>query len=209
MKIFIFPKFWGTIFFCSFSSYLFATVFTVTTLAFTGPGSINDVMMMANSTPGPHTINFSVSGTITATQLLPTITEDLTINADGITINGSFSYQIFDVASSSTSVINGVTVNNASAVVGSAISNRGNLTLNEVTLANNRSTDRGGAIYNQGGNMVINNSTINNNQGGAGTAGGGGIYNSGAGSMDITNTTFSGNFSFAGGGAIHNFGQWI
>ena len=137
MKIFLFLKLGVTLLCCTLSSCLLATTFTVTTLAFTGPGSLNDMLTMANASAGPHVIDFAVMGTITATTLLPTITEDITINGEDIIIDGAFSYQIFDIASSSTTVINGIRIQNALSVVGSAISNRGSLTLNEVTLSGN------------------------------------------------------------------------
>lgn len=204
MKIFLLPKFWVTLFCTTLSSYLLAATFTVSTLAFTGPGSIDDIITMANATAGPHIINFSVMGTITATTLMPIITEDLTINGDDIVIDGAFSYQIFDIASSSTTVINDLTVMNALAVVGAAISNRGSLTLNNVTLTGNRASDRGGAIYNQGGDLTINNSLISNNNGG--NTGGGGIFNTASGSVSINNSTITGNFTFGTGGGVFNAG---
>ncbi len=204
MKIFLFPKFWVTLLFSTFTSCLLAATFTVTTLNFTGPGSLDEAIMMVNASPGPHVINFSVAGTITATTLSPIITEDVTINGDGITIDGAFTYQIFNISSSSTTIINDITIINALSVVGAAISNRGDLTLNNVTLSNNRASDRGGAIYNQGGDITINNSLINNNNGG--NTGGGGIYNTSSGTIDITNSTITGNFTFGTGGGIFNAG---
>ncbi len=184
---------------------LFAATVTVSTLNFTGAGSLNEALTTTNASSGPHTIEFSVTGTITATTLLPIITEDVTINAEGITIDGSFQYQIFDISSAATVVINKVTVVNALSVVGAVISNRGQLTLNEVTFANNRASDRAGAIYNQGGTILVNNSTINNNNGG--NTGGGGIYNTSSGTIDVVNSTISGNFTFGLGGGIRNGGR--
>lgn len=185
-------------------NYLFATTVTVSTLNFTGAGSLNAAITTINASPGPHIIDFSVTGSITATTLLPIIQEDVTINAYDILIDGVFSYQILDIASTSTCIINGLTIKNALAVVGAAISNRGSLTLNEVVLTGNRASDRGGAIYNQGGTTNVNSCTINNNNGG--NTGGGGIYNTASGTVHVSNTTISGNFTFGSGGGIRNAG---
>src|SRR5688572_21528638 len=79
--------------FCIFSNCL-ATTFTVNSLAITNTGVGNSGTLLycisqANSTIGPHTINFSVAGTIAinnASGLLPSIVVGLTI--DGTTAPG-------------------------------------------------------------------------------------------------------------------------
>ncbi len=184
----------------------FAATITVNTLNFTGSGSFYEALTTANATPGPHTINFSVTGTITATTLLPIIDEEIIINAYGVTIDGVGAYQIISTSSSADVTINGLAIIRAKSVLGAAISNAGTLALNHVSLSNNSASNRGGAIYNFGGNLSIQNTTINNNQAGQGNAGGAGIYNSASGTMDISNSTITANTSLTIGGGIHNLG---
>jgi Bacterial Ig-like domain (group 3) len=73
----------------------------------------------------------------------------------------------------------------------------------------------GGAIFNQGGTVVITNSTLFGNNaiggsatgsGGAGKGLGGGLFNHN-GTITVTNCTFSGNTAADGGGDIFNFGD--
>jgi hypothetical protein len=61
----------------------FVTKFTihavVSSLADSGPGSLRQAIEIANSTPGPDTITFSVSGTIWLASALPQLTDDSTV----------------------------------------------------------------------------------------------------------------------------------
>src|SRR5215212_3188656 len=57
-----------------------ATGFTVTTLADSGPDSLRQAILDANTTAGADTITFTVSGMITLASTLPAIDDELTIN---------------------------------------------------------------------------------------------------------------------------------
>jgi len=60
-----------------------ATTYTVTTTANSGPGSLRQAMLDANSTPGPDSIRFEISGTaphtISPTSTLPTLSDAGTV----------------------------------------------------------------------------------------------------------------------------------
>ena len=68
-----------------------ASTFTVTTTADSGAGSLRQAILDANSSGGPHTIQFAIAGagvhTITPGTPLPVITSSTTI--DGYTQAGS------------------------------------------------------------------------------------------------------------------------
>lgn len=103
--------------------------------------------------------------------------------------------------------INNLTIMGADVVArGAGISNRENLTLNNVTLKDNNTTDDGGALLVQAGTVVINNSTFNNNR--AADDGGAIFVETLAGNptsvVNIVNSTFSANLAGDRGGAIHN-----
>jgi len=94
--------------------------------------------------------------------------------------------------------------NSGTADTGGAISNAGTLTITAGTISNNDTnySSSGGAIYNAtGGTTTITDSTFSGN---FSSAGGGAIANQG--SMSITGSTFSSNSAAHGGGAIDNQG---
>ncbi len=172
----------------------YAASFVVENLADTGgtPAScgvgngctLRQAINLANASAGTDTIAFSLSGTITLTSTLPTISTTMTLDGSGqsVTVSGASSYRVLDVAST------------------------GNLSMYYLTIANGNDPavwpDGGGGIRNQGTISTISNSTFSGNS----TGGvGGGIYNYGYGATitTITNSTFSGN-SASGGGAIYN-----
>jgi hypothetical protein len=83
----------------------------------------------------------------------------------------------------------------------------GKLTLNDVTISDGRTNQKGGAIYNNGGTLEITNSTFSGNSAinyGGGDAGHGGAVANEGGQVNIINSTFSANQAYPAGGAIHN-----
>lgn len=107
-----------------------------------------------------------------------------------------------DVTLSRVTIRDGVVpVDTAGASGGGIYNNGGNLKINDCTVVRNvaHSGDSvGGGIYNDGGNLTINDSVITSN----GALGGGGIFN--LGKATITNSTISHNVAIFGGGGILN-----
>jgi predicted outer membrane repeat protein len=94
------------------------------------------------------------------------------------------------------------------AFAGGAIYSDGSLTVTDSTFSGNKCDALGGAIFNDG-SLTVTNTTFSGNRAepfGIGREGAGGaIYSDGTTGM-ITNSTFSGNFGLATGGAIDNVG---
>ena len=153
------------------------TVYTVTTTADGGPGSLRQALADANSVPGPATITFAVTGTITLAGPLPPIGDDLTLQgpgADQLAISGAGLYRILDI---SPTVTNTVTVTVADLALvdgraphgehGGAIRSRGDLQLLQVALHDNVSPLAGGAIYAAAGSLDIVASQVQSNSAGS------------------------------------------
>ncbi|HUC58508.1 MAG TPA: hypothetical protein VMA95_13985, partial [Streptosporangiaceae bacterium] len=78
----------------------------------------------------------------------------------------------------------------------------GNVTLNNVNFSGGNSAGNGGAIYNNGGSVTVSGGTFRQNNA---AGNGGAIYS--AGSLSVTNATFSGNTAdFGGAMEIHGSG---
>jgi predicted outer membrane repeat protein len=221
-----------------------AATITVNSLADPGePGIcvLRDAITAANTATavngcaagsGDDTIVFSVTGTITLTTDLPTVTNTLTIKgpaaaSSSIIINGASAYSVTDVDSGATLNLDYLTIENANGGDGGGIFNGGTLTVTNCTFASN-SGDGGGGIYNDGsGTLTVTNSTFTGNSAEGGGGGilndgtltvtnstfasnsgdfGGGIYND-DGTLTVTNSTFTGNSAESFGGGIYNFGS--
>lgn len=84
-----------------------------------------------------------------------------------------------------------------------------NLTFDGCTISRNTASKGGGFLYNQNSGKVIfkNKTTLENNVANSTTLGGGAIYASGSGTIELDDTTLSGNQAPDGnGGAISNLG---
>jgi FG-GAP-like repeat len=154
--------------------------------------------------PG-DTVNFTCSGTITLTGAgggAIALTKSLTIDGSGqtVTISGGGSVQVFTLSATANVTLNQLTIANDSAGNGNggAIYNRGSLSVTSSTIRNNRAY-YGGGIFNDGGTLRVTNSTFSGNivvEGGEG----GGIDNTNGGTLSVSNSTFSGNAATRGGG---------
>ena len=194
-------------------------VFTVTSNADSGTGSLRVAITNANATPGPDEITFDLAtnGTefdLGGTQF--TITESLTITgngADNTVIDAQLNSRIFDIASSAVNVtITGVTLKNgrvsaAGTQTGGAIRSAatGILSISSSVLSTNTVDDTtgtdayGGAVFVQGGSLAVFGSTITGN-----TADwGGAIYAAGGSDVSITVSNVDGNFATNDGGAVY------
>jgi len=172
----------------------------------TGLGSLRNAI--DNEAPSVITFDNALAGqTITLTSQLY-ITRSLTIDASaigGIAINGNNWDRIFLIASGTTNLFDSLTITNGTAVLGDGggiYNNSGNLTLNNSTVSGN-SAFYGGGIFNSG-ELTLNHSTLSDN---SADSYGGGIFNSDA--LTLNNSTLSGNSASSFGGGIHNAGMLI
>jgi CSLREA domain-containing protein len=218
-----------------------AATFTVDTLVDESDGdyssgdfSLREAVEQANAAGGADIINFDASiagGTITLGSQLD-VTDDLTINGSGITLDGGSATPIMKVGSIATVTINDLTFQNGSdnsGFGGGAIYNAGTLMITNSTFSGNSATSIGGAISNFDGTLTITTSTFSGNSAGDGGAimsfgpssaamitsssftgntanSFGGAISSYSGTLTITNSTFSDNTAASNGGAINNSG---
>ncbi|MGG6294155.1 DUF4347 domain-containing protein [Leptolyngbya sp. AN02str] len=172
-----------------------------------GTGSLRQAILNANAIAGADTITFAGATFTDATTDIITLTSGqlqinstLYINGTGanrLIISGNNASRIFDVTIGNRAYFNDFTVANGRSLFGSGINNAGNLTLNNVTIRNNRASLFGGGVSNYG-ILAVNNSIIRNN---ISEQDGGGLQNESIVSiMTVTDSTIAGNTSIVGGG---------
>jgi hypothetical protein len=160
--------------------------------------------------PNCNTIDIAVQGTISLTSPLPIIDRDLTITGPGTTAltiqrdPSAPAFRIFEIAYLRTVSIRFLTIANGRADDGGGLLNNGGaLSLTAVAFNGNTAGNGlgglGGAIYNKGLLAAGNCSFSTNN---ANIAGGAIYSNLGntATTVTVTDSTFSGNTAYAGGG---------
>ncbi|HRX69731.1 MAG: DUF4214 domain-containing protein [Gammaproteobacteria bacterium] len=159
--------------------------------------NVNDSTLVNNSAVfyGGGVFN---AGTATLTNTI--LTDNLTSSPDfgrgGGILNGG---------DGTLTIENSILSGNIVPLYGGNIFNGGKLTINNVTLSDGTAID-GGGVYNKDGDLVISNSTLSNN---STTHSGGSIYHIGSGTMNVRNSTLSGNSALGessglGGGAIYS-----
>lgn len=185
------------------SSAVFSATFTVTKTADTNDGacdadcSLREAIGAANSAAGDDVINFGAifgsNQTITLSlgEMVIANNGSLTINGNGanlLTIDANNSSRILATSASVVATINGITFTRGT---GAGATDNG----------------RGGAIYNAGGTLTLNNSIITGNN----AANGGGLNNASSGSpavpanLTLNNCIVSNNTSAGSGGGMQNF----
>src|SRR5258706_12562568 len=147
-----------------------AATFTVNSLSDSGPGSLRQAILDANTDEGPVAVVFSVSRIITLASPLPAISTNISINGPGtnlLTISGSNAFQIFRANTGTTTSISGMTIANGKAtnyVNGAGIVNAGNLTISNCSFLGNQNFGAlGGAVFSSG-HLSISDSTFFGNQ---------------------------------------------
>ena len=200
-----------------------AAVYTVTKIADTNDGtcdsdcSLREAVAAANATADNDTIIFSglfnspQTITLGGSEIIIANNGSLTIfgtGADKVTISGNNASRIFATSVGVTAIISNARFtggNGAGAAntgrAGAIYNNGGNLTLNNLVLTGN-TANTGGATNNAGtATLTVNNCYIFNN---TSASSGGAMQNFGGNTLIINNSTLSGNTSggATGGGAI-------
>ena len=198
-----------------------AAIYTVTTNADSGAGSLRQAVSDANGTAANDVIVFNIPAancnattgvcTITlASEIIITNNGSLTIQGTGanrLTISGGGVSRIFS-SNSATFTLSGATLTNgngagalSNGTGGAIFADSGTLVLRAVNVTGNTASVggiAGGVHFVGGANHQITNSTISNNNGRANC---GGFYNDG-GTLTMTNTTVSGNQTAGFGGGF-------
>jgi len=199
-----------------YASAVWAETSIVTNTNDSGPGSLREALVRANSMAGGDEIAFAdgLGGTVLLGE--SAITDEAGLSVDGggdVTVTGTFvvsrgaafSLRNITVSGGNSSSGGGIDNNggtvevsgstfpdNHAADTGGGIANFGTLIVSGSTICGNFGDFDGGGIYNEGGAVDVTNSTISGNDGGM--FGGGGILSYG-GTMDVVNSTISGNIS--------------
>lgn len=220
----------GFVFLLSLASTVFSATFTVTKTADSNDGmcdadcSLREAIAAANAASSDDVIDFdaTVFGTaqtvnVTLGEIIFAAAGSLTINGTGaglLTIDGNMMNRIFKTGAGVVATINDATLTRGNGVgalnsgsAGAIFNDAGNLTLNNLIITGNSVTANAGGIRNSGAGSVltINNCIVSNNT--AGTSSGGGIQNFSTSTVSINNSTFVGNTSggsTGGGGGQFN-----
>jgi hypothetical protein len=189
----------------------FGGTITVTNTNDSGPGSLRDAIATAAS---GDTINFAFLinfRTINLTSAPITVDKSLTISGPGasrLAIDGGFSVGVFVVNGGVAATISGINIESGGSLLGGCIFNAGTLTLTDATVTNCRNpSELGGGILNAGTAATLNliSSTVTGNLAGCSLVptilgAGGGIFNF-LGTVNLTKSTVSFNFTEGGLGA--------
>ncbi len=159
---------------------------------------------------GTDTIYFSVTGTISLIEALPTITGAVQIVGPGrdlLLINGGFFGSVlnFDVVNAD-SELSGVTLYGGAADIGGGIRASGlsgSLAIRDCNINDNFATDRGAGIHSTV-DLVLQRVNVldNTNTGISPGSNGGGLYLSGGPSLLVEDSSISGNSAVLSGGGI-------
>jgi uncharacterized repeat protein (TIGR01451 family) len=185
----------------------------VTTNADSGPGSLRQAI--ADACDG-STVSFDMTQvtspiTLTSGELL--INKNLTIAGPGanlLSISGNNQSRVFNVGDNTTVHLDGITVTLGNQMTGESgggilVGNHTTLTITNSAITNNKSTSRGGGISlgestSSSSTLNLVNSTVSGNS----AQDGGGVAGRGA-TMNIVNSTISGNTVNMNGGGIWNY----
>ena len=146
----------------------------------------------------------ALSANITLAEALPPVTTEITIEGGGKSISGDGQFQIFR-ADGGNLTLNNLTIDNARSTSqgGALYVSGGDLTLTGITISDSNSGDVGGGVYALDSNVIITNSQFLNNS--VTTSHGGALYfasSGGTNTLDLTQSVFRGNQAIEDGGAM-------
>lgn len=199
-----------------------AAVFTVTTTADSGLGSLRNAILAANLNGASDTIVFApelAGQTIRLTTgylLVDEFETTLTISAaslpGGITISGTRNSRVFEFYDGASVVLDSLTITDGMDSFGGGIYSEASLTLRRCLVTRNIARAiNGGGLYQFRGFLTVEETTFAHNLAiGSGEASGGAVYLASA-TAEIINSTFSGNTALAApgtarGGALRQDG---
>ena len=186
-----------------------AAILTVTSTDDSGTGTLRDVLAnAANNDVIKFSLNYPATIVLTSGELL--VTNNVTIAGPGaasLTISANNNSRVFQVGTSNTATISGLTISGGVASgggVGAGIyCDQTTLTLLNCSLLNNGatggSTAAGAGLYANQSQVTLAGCTVSGN---TATGNGGGIYSNGS-SLTVNNSTISNNSGLSGG-AIYN-----
>ena len=184
-----------------------SVTYTVTTTGNSGPGSLRQAILNANTTPGEDHIVFDLSGctptspcVISLSSLLPVITDSLTMTGTGMTslvIDANNGFRGLNAEDVPVSVADLTIQNGNTPGRGAGIRSFGELTLTRVQLLNNHAEDDGGGVF-AGGDLKVSDSYIENN---TSLSDGGGLYADSG--LVLENTEFFSNTANSYGGGAY------
>ncbi len=188
--------------------------YTVTNTDASGPGSLRQAILDANSNPGPDAISFGpgVSGTIVLTAALPAIGDDLTITgpgAESLAISGDDAYRVFEIDASTAVSITNVTVRDGYATNGDGggIYSAGDLFLGNTRVISNFAGWSGGGMFVEQGTATLSNTRVISNSAYFFSClilgQGGGVYVSGTATLNVSGGEISRNSAGWSGGGVY------
>ncbi len=142
--------------------------YRVTNNADSGQGSLRRAVLDANANLGLDTIIFEVIDVSLNSAIL--ITDSVEITGNGTVITQTGSDRLFNISDDSDDSLINVTFNNLTLTGGrgdrfaGAINTLENLTLNKITVEDNVTSERGGAVLSNGATLVVNDSLFRNNR---------------------------------------------
>ena len=179
-----------------------ATIITVSNTNDSGPGSLRQALV--DTTDGDRIDATGVSGVITLTGGELLVDKSVTINgagADVLAVDGNATSSVVQISPGETVTISRLAIRNGHADFGSAIFNSGTAILTIVSSDLSANTAGLCGGIFNAGTLNISNSTVSGNS----ANDGGGTYSTGP-NTTIINSTFSGNAALAGGGGSFNHG---
>src|SRR5437868_12875896 len=188
-----------------------ATTITVTNRNDSGSGSLRQALVDGND---GDTITFAVTGTIGLTSGELVVDKSITISGPGpamlaVSRSSNMPFRIFHVMPDQMVNIEGVTISGGSADIGGGILNdQATLTLTNCSVVNNVASQSGGGIADgfAGGSLNIINSTISGNSAVGPFPFTFGYGGGISGGGRISNSTITGNYSGSTGGGIAGSG---